>query len=83
MTVTITAVKSKEIWTNAFVADEDKVGDQVRATIVIDGQEINAMGNTEDEAIESLRERVSAHYNAKKHEANLEINKAIGLNFFE
>jgi len=83
MSVTITAVKADEnIW-NAFLADEDKVGDQLRATITVDGKEINAMGDTEDEAIEELREKVSDHYSAKKHEANLEINKAIGLNFFE
>lgn len=83
MSVVITQVKSSEIWTNAFVADEDKIGDQVQATIKIDGKEISAMGNTEDEAIEGLREKVSDHYDAKKHIANLEINRAIGLNFFE
>lgn len=83
MSVKITVVKAEEVWTNFFVADEYKVGDQVQATIVIDGEEISAMGNTEDEAIEGLREKVSDHYNAKKHIANLEINEAIGLNFFE
>lgn len=83
MSVKITAVKADEIAFNAFVADEDKVGDQVRATITVDGVEINAMGDNEDLAIEALRQKVSDHYNAKKHEANLEINKAIGLRFFE
>lgn len=85
MLVKITAVKAEEIWTNAFVADEDKVGDQVRATITLDGDdvEISAMGDTEDLAAQNLRQKVSDHYSAKKYEADLEINKAIGLNFFE
>jgi len=84
MLVKITAIKSEEIWTNAFVADEDKVGDQVQATITLDdGTEFSAMDDNEDLAIENLREKVGGHYSAKKHIANLEINKAIGLNFFE
>lgn len=83
MSVKITAVKAEGNAFNAFFADDDKVGDQVEAAIVIDGQEIFATGNTKDEAIEGLREKVSDYYNAKKYEANLEINKAIGLNFFE
>lgn len=83
MSVKITQVKASEnIW-NAFLADDDKIGDQVRATIVIDGLEISAMGDDEDLAVEELRQKVSDHYNAKKHVANLEINKAIGLKFFE
>jgi len=83
MTVKITTVKAGEMVFNNFVADEDKVGDKVRATIIVDGQEINAMSNTEDEAIEELRKKVSDYYGAKKHIANLKINKAVGLNFFE
>ena len=41
------------------------------------------MGDTKDEAIEELREEVSSYYNAQKHIKNLEINKAIGLHFFD
>lgn len=83
MSVTITTVKAQDNAFNAFLADDDKINDQVKATITIDGKEIGAMGNTEDEAIEELREKVSDYFSAKKHMANLEINKAIGLNFFE
>jgi len=83
MSVKITIVKANEIAFNAFVTDEDKVGDQVKVTITVDGTEISAMGDNEDLTIETLRQKVSDHYNAKKHEANLEINKTIGLRFFE
>lgn len=83
MSVKITVVKSEKNAFNAFLADDDKIGDQVQVTVTVDGKEISAMGNTKDEAIEAVREKVSDHYSAKKHIANLEINKAIGLNFFE
>lgn len=83
MSVKITAVKADDNWRNAFLADEDKVGDQVRATFLLEGKEISAMGSTEDEAIAELRQKISDHYSRKKHIANLAINKAIGLNFFE
>jgi len=83
MSVKITTIKAQENTFNAFFADEDKVSDQVQAAIVIDGIKISAMGDNEDLAIEQLRQKVSDHYSAKKHNTNLEINKAIGHNFFE
>lgn len=81
--VTITTIKAEDIAFNAFLADQDKVGDQVQATITLDDQTLSAMGDNEELAIEALRQKVSDYYNAKKHKANLEINKAIGLAFFE
>jgi hypothetical protein len=83
MSVKITAVKAEEITFNTFLADEDKIGDQVRVTLIVDDIEINAMADTEELAFAELREKVNDHYRAKAHQANLEINKTIGLNFFE
>ena len=88
MSVKITAVKAEEIPFNAFVSGDDRIGDQVRVTLIVDevdGKEIeiNAMADTEDSAFKELREKVNDYYRAKAHRTNRKINKAIGLNFFE
>jgi flagellar hook-associated protein FlgK len=83
MTVVISLLKASENCFNSFLADEDKVGDQVVASLVVNGEEFNGLGDDREEAIEDLRERVNAHYNAQKHIAKVEIDKAIGQYFFE
>lgn len=81
--VKITTVKAEEIAFNAFVADEDKVGDQVKATLTVDGKEFNGMGDTKKSAIEALEDRINRHLNAQKHIAKIEIDKANGQYFFD
>ncbi len=83
MSVKFTAVKVEEIAFNAFLADEDKVGGQTKATLTVDGKEFNAMGDTKEEALADLQERINDHYNAQKHIAKIEIDKATGLYFFD
>ncbi len=75
--------KAEDNRLNTFLADEDKIPDQVVATLVIDGEEFNGLGDDEESAVLDLREKVDGYYNAKKHTANNEINKAIGLYFFD
>lgn len=68
---------------DVFLADEDKVGEQVRATMTTNGKKCFGLGGNEEEALESLRDNVNNHYNAQRHVANLEINKANGEYFFD
>lgn len=83
MSVKTQALKAEDNFRNSFLADDDKLGDQVIASITIDGKEFSAMGDSEEVAIENLRDSIKAHYDARNHVAQLEINKAIGLHFFE
>lgn len=83
MSVKIQVLKAEDDYRNSFLADEDKLGDQIIASITIDGEEFSAMGDNQEVAIENLRDSLKSHYYAKNHVAQLEINKAIGLYFFE
>lgn len=80
--VIFTTVKSEENAFNSIFPDY-QVGDQVKATLVIDSKEFNAMGNTKQEALDDLQNRIDAHYNSQKHIAKTEINKANGEYFFD
>lgn len=83
MSVKFQVLKAEDNYRNSFLADEDKLGDQIIASVTIDGKEFSAMGDDQEVAIENLRDSIKSHYYAKNHIANLEINKAIGLHFFE
>lgn len=83
MSVKIEVLKAEDNYRNSFLADEDKLGDQVIASTSIDGKQFSAMGDNKEAAIENLRDSIKSHYYAKNHIAQLEINKAIGLRFFE
>jgi len=83
MPVKFQVLKAEGNFRNSFLVDEDKLGDQVIASINIDGKEFSAMGDNEEAAIEILRDSLKSHYYAKNHVAQLEIDKAIGLHFFE
>lgn len=83
MSVKIQVLKAGDNFINSFLADADKLGDQITASINIDGEEFSAMGDSEEVAIKNLRDSIKSHFSAKNHIAQLEINKAIGLRFFE
>lgn len=66
-----------------FVADEYKTGEQIQATLTVNGKEFSGMGSTREAALEDLQERVNAHSNAQKYVAQTEIKKANGEYFFD
>ena len=77
-------VKAEDNYKNAFLAEEDQIGEQFQASMTLkDGVTVYGEGATEDKAIEELRERIKDHYNVLAHMENLEVNKAIGLKFFD
>ena len=83
MSITYTVIKAEDNYRNSFLADEDKLGDQIVASITFDGREFSGMGDTQEIAIEDLRDQIDGHFNAQKHIAKTEIDKAIGQYFFD
>lgn len=83
MTVKICTIKAEDNFRNWVLADDDKLGDQVMASMTLGGRKFSAMGDSQDEAIKGLREVVNDHFNAEKVMAQGIIDKAIGIRFFE
>ena len=83
MSVIFQVLKAEDNVLNRFVADEDKKGDQIIATLEFEGEQFNGMGDTKDAALEDLCDKVSAYFNAQKNNALLEVNKALGQYFFD
>jgi len=81
--VTIKTLKAENNCMNSFLADEDKIGDQVLAQVEIEGKLFTGSGNTQDEAFENLKERVDGWYSAKAYIAKVEIDKANGQYYFD
>jgi len=79
----IEVLKAEDNYRNSYLADEDKICDQIMVSTTVETKKFSALGDTQDEAIEDLRGRIADHYNAIKYVAQLEIDKAIGLHFHD
>ena len=83
MNITYKTLKAEDNYQNSFLADDDKVGDLVIATVVIDGEEISGNGETSEEANASLLERISNLNRRKMEAAKRAIARANGEYFFD
>lgn len=83
MPVRIEVIRAEDNIYNAFLEDDYQIGNQIEASIEFDGKNFFGRGNNQDAAIEELRDAINRHYNAKKHAANTEINKALGQLFHD
>lgn len=83
MQIKFETLRAQDNWRNAALADEDKIGDQIIATVEIDGQSFSGQAATQEEAVTDLKERVAAHFRAEAHKLLLEIDKADGRYFFD
>lgn len=81
--ITFRELKAEYNWENSFLDEADKFGDLMITTVVIDNIEFHGRGVNEEQAVKNLKERINNYFNAKKHEANLKIDRAIEQYFFE